>query len=61
MLLVLMVLPDLRAQHVTLDDTIISQGPKAIIRFLKEFEAYEPDKLELRVRLIKLLGKAANK
>ena len=61
MLLVLMVLPDLRAQHVTLDDTIISQGPKAIIRFLKEFEAYESDKLELRVRLIKLLGKAANK
>ncbi len=60
-LLVLAALPSLHAQHVTVDDTIISQGPKAIIRFLKEFEAYEPDKLELRVKLIKLLGKAANK
>jgi len=56
-----MALPALHAQHVTVDDTIISQGPGAIIKFLKEFEAYEPDKLELRVKLIKILGKNGNK
>lgn len=60
-LLICTLLPSLHAQHVTVDDTIISQGPKAIIRFLKEFDAYEPDKIELRIKLIKLLGKAANK
>lgn len=47
----------LSAQHVTLDDTILTRPPKAILEALKQFEPYDSRNFELKVKMIRALGK----